>query len=141
MNELSGLELRKALIEALGWKLFNYESGMYATTPEDIADALTNDGYTLEGWSESREAWEFQPESDTAVFWPAFEQWCRANDHEPSQTSYEADGAKDWFIFTISVAVQPRQWFTTREHSTTSILEAGCRAWLKALESIGKESE
>jgi hypothetical protein len=76
MNELSGLELRKALITALGWKLFNYESGMYATTPKDIADALTNDGYTLEGWSESREAWEFKPEADPAVSEPELLKFC-----------------------------------------------------------------
>ena len=130
IDQLSGLALRKALCEALGWKLFHYESGMYATSPEDIADAWNNDGYTLEGWSESKEAWQCQLESDPGVFWPEFEKWARQNARAYSsrwQWSYKE-------VFSIqpltlrSSADDP--WLQMEGESQ---LEAGCRAWLKAL--------
>lgn len=49
----------------MGWKLYNYETDEQATTPEHYADAMNNDGWRWEGDpDESREAWQFHPESD-----------------------------------------------------------------------------
>ena len=129
IDQLSGLALRKALCEALGWKLFHYESGMYATSPEDIADAWNNDGYTLEGWSESKEAWQCQLESDPGVFWPEFERW---GNTQCVSAEIETGGSVHVVVLTAHNPENDDEKIIGTGRGVT-LLEAGCRAWLKTL--------
>jgi len=123
LSELSGLELRKRLAELLGWKwdracLYSPDGKVYS--PIGMAGELS--AIEMAVYQVHVPAWE----SDPAVFWPAFEKWAK-------------DQGTDWgvesrngvvIIFTV---YRPSQEY---EAVSMDLLEAGCRAWVKALEHL-----
>jgi len=69
MKNSETIELNRFLAEnVMGWKLRNYETGKLAKTPEEYADAATNDGWAWYSASHQsdKEAWEWQPSADAA---------------------------------------------------------------------------
>jgi hypothetical protein len=133
-EELSGIELRKALCEALGYKLYNYDQDRYADSDADYEDAFRNDGWTWENSDFDGEAYAYKPESDPGVFWPEFDKWRR---RQPQYCRFEVfagsiNGRPDYAHFIIISA--PLNAATTRYSGEGETVElAGCRAWLAAL--------
>src|SRR5688572_3640224 len=76
-KDLSGLTLRRALAEALGGKLWNYDDNRYAESDDDYADAFNNDGWTWQDLYESGEAHEWKPESDATLSEELLDRECR----------------------------------------------------------------
>ena len=118
IDQLSGLALRKALCEALGWKWTNIdcrERSLHGMPP---------------GGDAARDYCAGEPcapalESDPGVFWPEFEKWALAEGHE-----WQMSSAKHRLGYSCAIWLYG---FTVVLGDGASITEAGCRAWLKAL--------
>lgn len=54
----------------MGWKLCFYDTGKYASTPDDYENASSNDGWLWEGRTDiDLEAWQFRPTTSIADAW------------------------------------------------------------------------
>ena len=139
MSELSGLDLRRALLERLGWnvrreKVYAESRDYYVLIdPEKQGRVFPAMGYG--NLSPEDIAWSYAPaiESDLAAFWPMFEQWC---DDTKSITGYKCDRIKTMqtqYDFTIWMDDATA---SCAAMSSDSLLEAGARAWLSCLERM-----
>ena len=182
--ELTGLELRKALCEALGidkpktpdlticavvWdkisctgqtfhfydgRTFDVPDGDTLPPPEGSIDF--NDRYALfigmqlpERELASAIAAYRVPvarlpalESDPGVFWPEFEKWrCSFKVNKPGFKVIDECGNDKEPYYQFTIEGWSSEWRGTRATSNQSITEAGCRAWLKALEAVYKERQ
>lgn len=91
MSELTGLDLRRAALEALGWKTEWYSG--------DAWWLVNPDGNKLCGDEEEPDSlWSSAPaiESDPAVSEPMFLEWCEKNGY--SWLIYNASGRVDVII-------------------------------------------
>lgn len=133
-TELSGLELRKALCQALDWSLIEDDNGYFYI--HHGGKRVHNTGH----FNSPDSDWhDFLPalESDPAWFWPEFEKWLRAINEGPHRGIYAGLQlySDDAAWFQILYQNDDRDIANT---SGTTITEAGCRAWLQALQHIDR---
>ena len=120
MSELSGMELRKALCNALGWSA--HVDGEFGYTPQRYSTYERLPHY----------------ESDPAAFWPAFEAWCESQQRVHSYFCRWERGYRPIMTITIDHKPQPEgpADATVIHGEGLTRLEANCRAWLTAIQSL-----
>ena len=128
-QELSGLELRKALCEALGWREAKsgwWHSPMCVAPAEDLKNC---------NYGRHVESINYIPalESDPGAFWPEFLKQCRER-----KWSYKIHGGSPFIDDEFTIYDDAKR---LAHGGSKDILEAGARAWLKALKvTASKES-
>ena len=138
MSELTGLELRKALCEALG---YHVEAVSYEFSKEPWFNLLRSDGKRVDngGHVEPSSPWKDGPalESDPGVFWPEFEKWCGSfSVNRPGFSVADDSGNDGKPLYRFFLEVWCDNWVACLGLSSQSVLDAGCRAWLHALETL-----
>jgi hypothetical protein len=126
----TGLELRKALCVALGWKFVRFMKGC----------SRLPSGYCGIDPSTGREDWLPALESDPAAFWPEFEKW-----RTEKNLNYEIGSDSRGSSLAAGDEPLERLFYCKilddafneilREEGETQ-LEASCRVWFAALEAL-----
>lgn len=130
IDQLSGLELRKALCRALGWQLFTDSTGRtYAKSPESFLMGGSLFGpQDLVGLDVIAFGYPAL-ESDPGVFWPEFERW---GNTQCVSAEIETGGSVHVVVLTAHNPENDDEKIIGTGRGVT-LLEAGCRAWLKTL--------
>lgn len=102
-------KLDQDVAKALGWILYDYETGMSAISEEQFTEAACNDGYAWKGFDHERyrEAYQWQPSQDPTLALLAFEA-LRAKDQRIRLTCdlvSDVDGRWSCMLTWGSVAV------------------------------------
>lgn len=133
-GNLEGLELRKALCEALGWRIKKTER-MYAGTRGGWVETLSPEGKSVNMSTSMDGAASRLPalESDPGVFWPEFEKWAM---EERASWCIEAVVDYTRVFYLILGRRAPEHSVEGRCAYSEPVILAGCRAWLAALEQL-----
>lgn len=132
MKELSGLELRKALLIALGWK-FGHRDDCSPNWPDSLMDCWWSPEASPVPYAELDD--ELAYESYPGAFWPAVEPWL---DKMGFSLAVTMSPAHRKFSAAIFLPARTPKMLAVIEDAG-SLLEAGCRAWLKALSSLKEQ--
>ena len=124
---LSGLELRKALCEALGWTWSNIdcrEANLHGTPPKGYKSDMCAGAPCAPAY-----------ESDPAAFWPDFETWCAVN-----KWWWHFSGSMEHRRVECGMFRKAVPWRGAKpapiETEGRGPCEAGARAWLAAIQSL-----
>jgi hypothetical protein len=141
-NELTGLPLRKAVLEAAGWReisnshQWNYVTGRELPWGEDCEQLTGLPPIALDTTNVFYKDYTVLPpvESSIADFWPFMEQWCRENGWEWMAAAVTADPApKCGFTEAHVEFTLDRPYSDGFTHACgPDVMTAGCRAIVKA---------
>ena len=131
-KSLTGAELGRALLVALGWRFQDFYNGGGFWHKNGCTKRMQNAPCACAG--------EYYPpalESDRTAFWSEFEKWARQN--------ARAYSSRWQWSYKHTFSIQPLTskpsaddpWIHAEGESD---LEAGCRAWLKAIEVVNKST-
>lgn len=122
---LTGLELRKAVLEAAGWTTFEWEAGLYGLRKPDGKPLLAYQDFTIKmahSWVSEADAWQHAPAVESSV--DAALRWLTL----PDGLRWEITGPCSHFGY--DVFIQDSAGFPITSASSKIAADGMCQAYL-----------